>query len=378
MMATAMDPSPPPAPPDRYAALDLLADPTLVVGAGGLVEYCNAMAARLLGVPPGQVVGRPAAQAVPLFDDAQADWWECVDPLRADASLLPRIPELYLYVRPERAPPRLVTLTAARIPAAGGRTGRLVVSLRRAERRQRLDAARSDLVSTVSHELRSPLTSVKGFTKTLLAKWDRFTDEQKRQMLATVNEDADRVTRLLGELLDVSRIDAGRLQLQRHMVDVTAVVHRMVERLRARDSDDERVVTVLPPGLPRLYADPDKVEQIFTNLVENALKYSDGEVRIGATVLDRSVLFTVADRGAGIPMAHLDHIFTKFFRRPGERRTGTGLGLFITKGLVEAHGGRIWAESVPDEGARFFVSLPLGGLELAGIGSDPSEARRAL
>jgi hypothetical protein len=122
--------------------------------------------------------------------------------------------------------------------------------------------------------------------------------------------------------------------------------------------------------VPRLYADPDKVEQIFTNLIENAMKYGEGQVSVSARVHDEAVQFTVADQGAGIPPSHLVHIFTKFFRRPGERRTGTGLGLYITKGIVEAHGGRIWAQSEQGQGSRFHFTLPRGGLELAGIDLD--------
>jgi hypothetical protein len=150
----------------------------------------------------------------------------------------------------------------------------------RAPPRRRLEATRSDLVSTVSHELRSPLTSVKGFTKTLLAKWDRFTDEQKQQMLSTVNEDADRVTRLLGELLDVSRIDAGRLQLKRQMVDLSELMDRVLERVNGGSGAD-RVVAELDP-LPKLYVDPDKIKQVVLNLVENGLKYSEGPVSVTA------------------------------------------------------------------------------------------------
>jgi signal transduction histidine kinase len=352
------------------AALDLLPDATLVVGRNGRIVYANGLAGRLLGVPAERLVGRWAAQALPLVDEAGNDWWSGVNPLAGDPHLLPRIPECDLVVQVAGGRQRPVTLTAARVAGEDGQTVQLVLSLRRAERRQRLDATRSELVSTVSHELRSPLTSVKGFTKTLLAKWDYFTDEQKRQMLATVNEDADRVTRLLSELLDVSRIDAGRLQLRRRMVDVPGIVERVAERMATWADQPERLHIDFNGDVPQLYADPDKVEQIFTNLIENALKYGEGTVSISAIVRDEAVQFTVADEGAGIPPSHLAHVFTRFFRRPSERRTGTGLGLCITKGLVEAHGGRIWAQSEHGQGSRFHFTLPRGGLELAGIDFD--------
>jgi signal transduction histidine kinase len=350
-------------PTEDFGALDLLPDPTLVVAQDGTIAHCTPLAARLLGRPAVDLAGKPAAEVVGLVDEAGLDWWECTRPLEADAALLPRIAETDLMLTAVDGRSRPVVLTGARHAGAGA-TRLLVLSLRRGERRRRLDAARSDLVSTVSHELRSPLTSVKGFTKTLLAKWDRFNDEQKKQMLATVNEDADRVTRLLGELLDVSRIDAGRLQLRRQMVDVGEVIARVVERARSAGDEEQDRLAAWAGTAQRTYADPDKLEQVLTNLVENALKYGAGAVTVTIEEREELLRVSIADEGRGIEMVHLGHIFTKFFRRPGERRTGTGLGLYISKGIVEAHGGRIWAESPDDAGATFHFTLPKGGLEL--------------
>ena len=353
------------------STLDLLPDALLVIGADGLIVHASPLAARLLHQPADQLVGAKAAETIALRDADGNDWWAGVKPLEGDARLLPRIPprELTLGVGAGRTRP--VNAAAARIAAADGSLEVLVLVLRRAEAQLRTDRARSDLVSTVSHELRSPLTSVKGFTKTLLAKWDRFTDEQKRTMLMTVHEDADRVTRLLGELLDVSRIDAGRLQLRRQMVDLQALAARVVQRASIGE-EGERVSSAIG-SVPSLYADPDKLEQVLTNLVENALKYAEGPVVVSAEVRADDVLVRVADHGPGIAENHLTGIFMKFYRRAGERKAGTGLGLYITKGIVEAHGGRIWAESQPEHGSTFFFTLPQGGLELAGI---PAEGMR--
>jgi signal transduction histidine kinase len=349
--------------------LDLLPDPTVVVAGDGTIIRVTPLAALLVWRPAEELLGKLASDLLPLVDAAGLDWWECTRPLAADPRLLPRIAETDLMLTVAEGRSRPVVVTGARHAGPDGEVAWLVLALRRGERRRRLDAARSDLVSTVSHELRSPLTSVKGFTKTLLVKWDRFTDEQKKQMLATVNEDADRVTRLLGELLDVSRIDAGRLQLRRQMVDVAEVVEKVVQRVRTAREDGARVVGAVG-ALPRLYADPDKLEQVLTNLVENGLKYGAGTVRLLAEETDELVRMTITDEGAGIETQHLAHIFTKFFRRPGERRTGTGLGLYISRGIVEAHGGRIWAESPEGAGAAFHFTLPKGGLELGGVPLD--------
>jgi len=349
--------------------LDWLPDAVWVVDREGAVEDCNAMGARVLGLPVAAVVGKRADEVILLSDASGDSWWNVHRPLEGDAALVARIPEIELVLTDAAGRSRPVTLTAGRIADPDGALARLVVCVRRAERRKRLDTARSDLVSTVSHELRSPLTSVKGFTKTLLAKWDRFTDEQKKQMLATVNEDADRVTRLLGELLDVSRIDAGRLQLRRQMVDLPAVVGRVVDRV-SHDEIARPFAIDMDPAIPRVYADPDKVEQVLTNLVENSLKYGEGTVRITGTVEEQHVRMAVIDEGAGIPVSMQPHLFNKFFSRAGERRSGTGLGLYITKGMVQAHGGTISVTSAPGRGSTFTFTLPRGGLELAGIDFD--------
>lgn len=349
----------------RLQMLELLPDATVAVGSDGVVCYANGLAARLLE-RPGGLDGLPVERAVPLSDETGRDWWQTVRPLERPPRLLPRIPEQQLRVTSAAGRLRAVTVTGARID--GDAEVALVLTLRRADRRRRVDEARRDLVSTVSHELRAPLTSVKGFTKTLLAKWDRFSDAQKQQMLATVNEDADRVTRLLTELLDVSRIDAGRLSLHRRMMDVEKIVERVVARTAVHDG--RRPVRVVVDGeVPRLYADPDKVEQVLSNMVENALKYGQGTVSItiDAQTYPGEVCVSVSDEGPPIPSEHLPLLFTKFFRAPGERHPGTGLGLYISKGVVDAHGGRMWVESVPEKGTHFHMTLPQGGLELAGI-----------
>ncbi|MDX1622349.1 MAG: HAMP domain-containing sensor histidine kinase [Nitriliruptorales bacterium] len=242
------------------------------------------------------------------------------------------------------------------------RGSRTVLTFRNAGRRERIDRARSDLVATVSHEIRSPLTSVKGFTRTMLTKWERFSDEQKRTMLETINLDADRVTRLLKELLDVSRIDAGRVELHREMIDVGPLAKNVVEKAQHRPDGTGRSITVsVATDLPAVYADPDKIEQVLTNLVENALKYApDSPVEVGAEEDGDDVHLWVSDRGPGISPDQLRRVFEKFGRGRENRRSGTGLGLYITRGLVTAHGGRIWADSTEGEGSTFHVVLPAG------------------
>lgn len=236
-----------------------------------------------------------------------------------------------------------------------GPVRRVVVSLRDTEARRRTERSHAELIATVAHELRSPLTSVKGFTATLLAKWERFTDDQKRLMLETVDADADRVTRLIAELLDISRIDSGRLELRRQPVDIGAAVGRHIQAYVAAGLAADRFLLRLEQPLPDLWADPDKIDQVLSNLLENAVRHGEGTVTIDITATaspregegheNAATSVTVSDEGSGIPEESMNRVFTRFWR--GSKRGGTGLGLYIVKGIVEAHGGTITVGRAP-------------------------------
>jgi hypothetical protein len=242
---------------------------------------------------------------------------------------------------------------------ASGRVVRVIAVARDITRRMRIDLAKSETISAVSHELRSPLTSVKGFTSTLLNKWDRLDDDTKKHLLFTIDTDADRVTRLIGELLDVSRLDAGRLHLNRYIVRIPNVARRVIERVRHLSSN-HTIEAEFPDDFPDVFADPDKIQQVLTNLVENAVKYSaGGRVLVAGSFDDSKVRVAVTDEGEGIPSENRNQVFRKFFGRIGGSPTGTGLGLYISKGLVEAHGGRIWVDEAPGGGALFAFTLPI-------------------
>jgi hypothetical protein len=219
------------------------------------------------------------------------------------------------------------------------------------------------IISTVSHELRSPLTSVKGYTSLMLSRWDRLKEEQKRTMLEQVHHDADRVTRLVTELLDISRLETGRLVLRRTMVDLPALATSVVDKVRMAIPELECTVS-FAGDVPHVYADPDKVEQVLTNLVENAAKYgSPAGMRVSGEVVGDHVSVSVHDKGEGIPADDLPRVFTKFFRRDHGRPTGTGLGLWISQGLVEAHGGHLTASSELGVGSTFRFTLPTDAFE---------------
>lgn len=218
------------------------------------------------------------------------------------------------------------------------------------------------VVSTVSHELRSPLTSVKGYVALLLSRWDRLDDTAKREMLTQVNTDADRVTRLIGELLDISRLEAGRLVLRRQLIDLGDLATAVVDKVRLGHPELDCRVEI--GAVDQVYADPDKVTQVLTNLVENGAKYGSPKgMVVAAETADTMVTVSVTDTGDGIPEDDLPKLFNKFFRRDHGRPDGTGLGLWISRGLVEAHGGRLTATSTVGRGTTFAFTLPLNAFE---------------
>lgn len=345
-------------PPDP-AAYDELPDGVLVADSAGTVLLLNAAGARLLGAGAREAVGRHYTEVLGLVDPDGRDWWACSRPYDG-LTIRSGQPER-LLLRPGRSTADCAELlvTARYVRATpGGAVVRLVVCFRANSARQRLERSGADLVSTVAHELRSPLTSVKGFTATLLAKWERFTDEQKQHMLRTVNADADRVTRIVTELLDVSRIDARRLELRRSVVDVAAGVRKAFAAAVAAGEPAGRFQLEEHGEVGEVWADPDKLDQVLANLVENAVRHGGGTVTVTVGPAGTGVEVVVTDEGEGMSPEDADRAFRKFWR--GGRRGGTGLGLYITKGLVEAHGGTIGVGTATGGGARFRFALPAG------------------
>jgi PAS domain S-box-containing protein len=357
---------------------DELPDGVVVADEVGRIITFNRAAARLTGLDPAEMIGKFVFDVLPLRDSEGRDWWVYADPYHGLATRT-RHPERSLYLADGTEVLVSIGYVRDRPPELVLR--RLVVSLRSAEHRERLERSRAELVSTVAHELRSPLTSVKGFTATLLSKWGRFTDDQKRVMLETVNADADRVTRLITELLDVSRIESGRMEVHRELVNLPERARRIIEGRIAAGDDQDRFRLDVGPGLPETWLDADKIDQILGNLVENAVRHGAGIVTIvvEAAHLDGqqgerpgqgepdAAAVSVRDQGEGIAPDVASRVFRQFWRgkpRGGSRSRhhggGTGLGLYIVKGLVEAMGGTIGVRCAPGGGAEFRFIVPAG------------------
>ncbi|MDT0201527.1 PAS domain-containing sensor histidine kinase [Nocardioides sp. AE5] len=333
------------------ADLDALPDGVVLADAHGTVTQMNARARQMLGTGPGM----PLAAAMRLQDSGGRDWYAVNRPYDGP-NIRSGIPE-QSWSLPD-GNEVLVTCGIARSGAEHA-IDRVAVSLRPGRGRARLDRERSDLVATVAHELRSPLTGVKGFVQVLLNRWDDLSDEQKKLMLTTVGSDSERLSRLIAELLDVARLDTGRLSMFPRPSDSAVLVGRVVDSVRAGTS--RPIELVVTGDLPEAHVDPDKFTQVVTNLVENGIRHGEGLVRVTMAPLPGDaefpgVLMHVDDQGEGISEEIRRRVFTKFWTH-GERG-GSGLGMYLVNGLVRAHGGTLTISDAPDGGARVSLCWP--------------------
>lgn len=334
--------------------IDALPDGVLVADAEGTVLSANVAAARLL--KQDDLLGRPLLDVMALTDLQGCTWAEVAAPytgfpfrshLVEQAWRLSDGTELLVTVRLVRSGPHQPVQ-------------RVGVVLRSARARDRLDRERSDLVATIAHELRSPLTGVKGFTASMLANWERFSDDQKKLIIESVHHDTDRLTRLIAELLDVARIDTGRLSLRPRPVDVGPAVRRVTDSVHAHSR--RPILVDVPEEVPAILADPDKFAQVMTNLVENAVRHGAGEVRVAARAAGAGqVSFVVTDQGDGIAPEIRRRIFTKYWKHGNTG--GSGLGMYVVHGLVTAHGGAVAVGDGEEGGARVEVLWPVAGTE---------------
>ena len=255
---------------------------------------------------------------------------------------------------------RLLSAVAAQLGHAMERD-RLRTEATEAEILRRTDQLRSALLSAVSHDLRTPLASIMASAGSLRQPDIEWTTEERLGFAQGIEEEAERLNRIVGNLLDLSRIEAGSLRPEKGWYDLAALVDDVVGRLRGVTAH-HRVQVSVPGDLPPLLLDYVEIDEVIYNLVENAAKYAQAETQIDIDVRrdGGSVQVTVADRGPGIPSTALPHLFDPFYRVTGDKPgpKGLGLGLAVVKGLVEAHDGRVWAENRAGGGARFGFAIP--------------------
>jgi signal transduction histidine kinase len=260
---------------------------------------------------------------------------------------------------------RVLAVTASRL---GGHADAIAWIVRDATQHARLERAKSEFVATASHELRSPLTSIKGFAE-LLERDPSGLSERQREFVEIIARSTDRLVELVDDLLDVARIEADEVELHRRPIDVGEAVRETAELMRARvAAKDQTLGIYVAPTLPLAMADPQRIRQVIANLLTNAHQYTPaaGRIHIGVEPDRAWVRLVVADSGIGMSAEEIERVFDRFYRAPNgtAAASGTGLGLSIVNSLVELHGGAIEVVSHPGRGSEFHVLLPAAGAEL--------------
>ncbi len=345
------------------SALDTLSDAVAICSPSGEVELANELAQTLFGLKPDssirlagnekivELLTRVTHELRPVGHQG----YESVIQVFKDGEERFFLPKAMPILDEDR---RLIGLT-------------LVLS--DVTRMRRLDEVKSGLISTVSHELKTPLTSVRLAAHVLLSEKLGPLTPKQIEVLAVAREDSDRLYRIIENLLDISRMELGRSRLELGPVDSEQTVVQAVEEMRAASMD--RGVTLasdVPADTPRVSADAVRLQSVFRNLLSNAIKFTPpgGRVTVSARAEGDRVRFAVEDTGSGIPGEYLPNIFEKFFRVPGrEQQSDSGLGLAIVKEIVEAHGGKIDVESEPGKGSRFTFFLKAVGSDDRGAGN---------
>jgi PAS domain S-box-containing protein len=255
-----------------------------------------------------------------------------------------------------------VGITYAPLFDRQGRLVNIIADVRDVTRFREADEVKSVFISVISHELKTPVALIKGYADTLRRKDARWDSEVVQESLTVIVEEADRLNQLINNLLDASRLQAGTLPMETDEVALDALAERVAKLFRTQ-TEKHDIVVRFPQDFPTVMGDLSRLEQVLYNLVSNAIKYTPGggTIEISGRSLPGEAVVTVSDTGVGIPLGEQTRVFERFFRGAQQRHQGipgAGLGLYLSKAIVEAHNGRIWVESHPGEGAAFSFAIP--------------------
>lgn len=340
--------------------LDSLADGILILEANNTVERCNPAFARMVDRNIHEIIGLRHEEVVVWAKYPQGLTLE-----QAESGGWPLTPHAHLYVEGDlktgnTQPPLPVGVTYVPLIGEDGKLINIICTVRDITKFRQADEVKSTFVSVISHELKTPVALIKGYVSTLRredAEWD---PEIVQDSLAVIEEEADRLAEMIENLLEASRLQAGGYKLKRADVALPPLVKRIAERMQTQTTRHTIQIDIAD-DFPVVFADESRLEQVLTNLIGNAIKYTpSGTIRIHGEVRPRQVIVCVSDEGPGIAPEDIPHVFDRFYRAPEMARhtKGAGLGLYLTKAIIEEHGGRIWVDNQPGQGARFCFSLP--------------------
>jgi len=342
------------------ALLDSLADGILILTPQRVIERCNPAFARLWRKPVEEIVGQPHDEVVRLTKVEHGFTLE-----QAEAGGWPLTPYATFYVEGDLQRPDGSTvpvgMTYAPLLSEEGSLINVIASARDITHFREAEELKSTFISVISHELKTPVALIKGYVGTLRRHDAKWNPEVVEDSLEVIEEESDRLAQLIENLLDASRLEAGMLAINATDLYLPALADRMAERFRTQSSKHTLTVD-FPKDFPVILADEDRMEQVFSNLISNAIKYSPqgGEVRISGEVQPAQVIVCVTDQGPGVAPNDIPHIFDRFYRAEHAQRNtkGAGLGLYLTRAIIEAHKGSIWADHDYRDGARICFMLP--------------------
>jgi two-component system, NtrC family, sensor histidine kinase KinB len=343
------------------AAIDSLPDPVVVFGVAGDVRLVNQATEALLGLAlESDTVKDPLGSVEPGIRSTLEKLRTHV--LSGKGPYTPKGFEEAIRVASRDGDRYLLARATPVYEPRGGIIGATIV-LQDVTRLRRFDELKNDLVATVAHEFRTPLTSLRMATHLCLEQTVGPLTEKQADLLYAAREDCERLQTMVDDLLDLSRIEAGRITMQPQPISVAALVDATIAEHQAVAAERGVVLRAIGPTIAgEVMVDPERFPIVLNNLITNALRYTppEGEVTLRTASIDGMVQFAVTDTGAGIAQEHLPHIFDKFFRIPGATSAGAGLGLSIAKEIVQAHGGEIGVDSEVGRGSTFWFTLPVG------------------
>lgn len=342
------------------ALLDSAADGIMILTPDHTIERCNPAFVRLWGEKAEMLQGQSHDHIIRWIRRKQGTSLE-----EAEAGGWPLTPNATLYVegdieRPNGVP-LAVGITYAPLISPAGTLLNIIATIRDITHFRQAEELKSTFISVVSHELKTPVALIKGYTSTLRRDDVSWDDEIVQDSLEVIEEEADHLTAMIENLLDASRLQAGGLKLNLSDVALNTFVERLAERFRTQTTR-HTIRVDFPSDFPIIMADEARLSQVLSNLLSNAIKYSPagGEIRLSGQMRADQAILCVQDEGPGIAPGDIPHIFDRFYRADEASRTtkGAGLGLYLTRAIIEAHGGRIWVDPRPGDGARICFSLP--------------------
>lgn len=342
------------------AILDSAADGILIISADHRIERCNPAFSYMIGIPVEAIRKRRHEDIIVFTKKKEGMTLE-----EAEMGGWPLTPTATLYVEGDlerhTGIPLPVGITYAPLVNPDGSLGSIIATIRDITRFREAEELKTTFISVISHELKTPVALIKGYVSTLRredAQWDSSIIQDG---LAVIEEEADRLTELIENLLDATRLQAGVLSMNLSDLALNTLIEKIAQKFQTQTTQHSIIVD-LPDDLPVVMADENRISQLISNLISNAIKYSPegGDIRISGQTRSDKVIICVSDEGCGISPEDIPHVFDRFYRSEDAKKKtkGAGLGLYLARAVVEAHGGQIWVDPKAEKGTRICFSLP--------------------